>query len=318
MRLQLDVTFPSYTNKVKLGDQLILLGSCFSSNMKGYFQRSGLSVISNPFGVIFHPMAIHRLIDSAINNDVETRVLQRDGIFLSWDASGEIWEHTQEDLNAKLLSLRDQLRNELSKKEAKLILTYGTAFGYEYLKEEEIVANCHKVNASEFRKRLFSVEEMVLAWKKLIDQLKSFNPSICIYTSVSPVRHAKDGLRENNLSKGRLLELTRELESIGVEYIPAYELIIDELRDYRFFEQDLVHPNQTAKDILWERLEQSLLHPDDIGVFREAQQYHRQLSHRSLYTNTQADNQRLKKLEEDGEDLLSKYSQIRLYKKGEV
>lgn len=312
MIFRTEVAFPDFRSKIQKGDRVILLGSCFSSEMEPYFSKIGLKTLSNPFGVIFHPLIIARILGEAISELSEVELVKRGELYFSWGSSGEIYSDSEDRLIRLVNEKRELLRDSLRDPNAKLFLTFGTSYGYKLVENHQMVANCHKQPGTMFQKELSEISEMYAVFKQLWLDLKDFNPSIEVYTSVSPVRHIKDGIRNNNISKSRLLELTSQMESLGVEYIPAYELILDELRDYRFFEADLIHPNRIAKDFLWEKMSEVLLDKNDIEAFRKVADYHTQFAHRTLYPESEEEKQRLVRLKEQREELIRNYPEMQI------
>lgn len=289
MKLQTEVLFPSFNTRLHIGDPLLLIGSCFSVEMAPFFTQSGFHVLSNPFGVLFHPEALVTALRSCIQESQELRVTQRDDLFFDWDSSGEIWSFDLNELKQNVLSRRKEVRQLLSKENALLVFTFGTAFAYRLKEDQQIVANCHKQPAQLFEKALITVDEMKTSFLALIHELKAFNPSLRFMSTVSPVRHSKDGFRENAISKGRLLELCSALEVGGVEYIPTYEYVIDDLRDYRFYEKDGLHPNALAREMIWKQLKMKLIAESDQANCAEIERFFSASKHRSLQENSKED-----------------------------
>ena len=181
---------------VKHGDGVVLLGSCFSDSMTSHFQYAGFDVLSNPFGTLFHPLAISNTIGSSLSDSKEVIVLKREDVFLAWDCGSKVFGYSEEELISKVIEERINLKNQLSKAKL-LVVTFGTAWGYrryEEIKLNRVVGNCHKEPASSFLGQMFGTDEMFESWLSLIGELKKLNPKIEIVFNVSPVRHKKDGL----------------------------------------------------------------------------------------------------------------------------
>lgn len=289
MKLRTEVSFPSFDTKLQIGDPLLLIGSCFSVEMAPFFTHSGFRVNSNPFGVLFHPEAIAQSLRSCITESLDLRHTQRDDLYFDWNSSGEIWSFDLNELKQNLIARRTELRQFLSHENAVVVFTFGTAFGYRLKEDQRIVANCHKHPAQFFEKELSTLDEMKTSFLALIQELKSFNPNLRFLSTVSPVRHSKDGFRENSISKGRLLELCSALECSGVEYIPSYEYVIDDLRDYRFYEIDGLHPNALARELIWEQLKTKLIAESDQSNCAEIERFFAASKHRSLQANSTED-----------------------------
>lgn len=281
MKFQLDFQLPESSVKIQHGDKVVLLGSCFSDNLTPKFENAGFEVLSNPLGTIFHPTAISTGIRAAFSG-FESKAVQRNDLWFDWRASGSLYGTSKESLNAVVRDALSGLKTQLQ--EAKLlIVTFGTASGYA-IESGEIVANCHKMPADTFQKKLSDVQELAHDWNDLLKMLKSVNPTLQVVFTVSPVRHSKDGLIENNRSKARLLQMCESLSTIDAcDYFPSYELVMDVLRDYRFFEADMVHPNGQAVDFIWERAQSFLFNADTQSIAREVEAVNRMREHRFLH-----------------------------------
>lgn len=284
MKLQLDFQVPSPSSKMKHGDSIVLLGSCFSDNLAPKFEQAGFKVLSNPLGTIFHPQALSNGIRAAFD-DFKANSIQRDDLWFDWRASGSIYGTFESQLNHAIKSKLDQLREGLV--QAKMVIvTFGTAWGYQ-LDSGEVVANCHKMPQSNFIKQLTDLDAMKLGWEQTIRLIKEVNPAIEFTFTVSPVRHVKDGLVENNRSKSRLIQLCEALSEHG-NYFPSYELVIDVLRDYRFYEADLVHPNAQAIDFVWEHAQSFFFSTESQEMIKEIAAVNRMRSHKPLYPESKA------------------------------
>jgi hypothetical protein len=248
----LSFPIPQSSTQLVFGDKVLFLGSCFSDEMASKASYYGLNAHTNPFGTIFHPIPLGRFIVDTINGNLKERSFQNQNDFYSWDASTILSSKTEEELHEKITEIRKEWKVHLSTCNV-LFITLGTSWGY--WKNEIVVANCHKRPSYEFSKQLSSVQEIVAYYRIVIETLKKCNPSVKIIFTVSPVRHVRDGLIENNQSKSVLIEVIRQLTKLyDVQYFPSYEIVIDELRDYRFYSKDLVHPSQEAIDYVWERM----------------------------------------------------------------
>ena len=255
MEFRLAFTPKAFTQKVELNHQLFLAGSCFTEQIGDKLINHKFSVTQNPNGILFNPISIAKSIESYISN----QSYQGEDLFFhnelwgSWDHHTKFSSIDQESC-LQQINLSQQLAHQQLKKADWLILTLGSAFAYQ-LEDNRVVANCHKVPTDKFQKKLYSSTEIHDALATMIEQLKAFNPNLKIIFTISPVRHLRDGFVENNRSKANLITAVAELtESFGhVFYFPAYELIIDDLRDYRFFAEDMVHPNYQATQYVWEK-----------------------------------------------------------------
>ncbi len=263
------------------------MGSCFSDELEPYFRNSGFDVLSNPFGTLFHPLALSSVIKSSLGENEALDVFKRSDLFFSWDASSKIVGMKEEALKANLLTQRRSTREKIVEAQT-IIVTFGSAFGYFNKALGKIVANCHKAPNHLFEKQLSSVDEMLADWIETIDQIRAVNPTIQFLFTVSPVRHTKDGLVENNRSKARLIELAHRIcEETGAHYFPSYEIVMDQLRDYRFFAKDLVHPNALAVDYVWEQFSQVAFTEETLKIIKKVNEYVKMTQHVFLHPDSE-------------------------------
>ena len=249
MKLQTIVDIKPSAWKIGYEDKILLLGSCFSDEIGERMEQCCLPVIRNPFGTLYNPLSIA----NAINLQSPIFNLQfHDGLWHSMYHHGSFSRPTREEAEQAVRASIETMQKALQEASV-VIVTFGTAWVYEM--NGEIVGNCHKLPESDFTRRRLSVEEIVAAWKPILERY----PDKHWLFTVSPIRHIKDGLHENQLSKATLLMAVEKLtlpfrEGQGVGYFPAFEIMLDELRDYRFYADDLVHPSSLAVDYIWERL----------------------------------------------------------------
>lgn len=268
-------------NKLSHTDSFILLGSCFSNQMSKYFNNNCFSLL-NPFGTIYNPISLQQNFYNAINKKIfkKSDLLKNGEIFLSWNHSGTYY-NKYENLLLKEINDEQQKIYQLIKKNATIIVTFGTSYIYELISNKKIVANCHKKSSTIFNKRRLSVIEIVNSWREI---LKSIDNQV-IFT-VSPVRHIREGLIESNLSKSILLlavnELCNEFDD-QTHYFPSYELLMDELRDYRFYDPDWIHPSKEATDFIWEKLSSQLFSNDTLLLIEEINKVRKNLAHQPKF-----------------------------------
>jgi len=258
MKLQTKIPLTHKEHQIDYHSKIVLLGSCFVENIGGKLDYFKFQTLQNPFGIIFHPLAIEKLIDRAVNKNIFTS----DDLFYfneQWhcfEVHSSISTSGKEDLldilNNKLKTFREYLLSA-----SHVILTFGTAWVYQYKDTNTIVANCHKVPQNKFIKEILSVEEITNSIENIISTINDINPKVNVIMTISPVRHLKDGFVENTRSKAHLIsaiyDVTTEKRSLsGVEVFPSYEIMMDELRDYRFYKEDMIHPNKTAISIIWD------------------------------------------------------------------
>ena len=283
MNWKLDFKINSSVVKLEYENSILLLGSCFSDEISLRLKESLFDVVSNPFGTLFHPSSIASSLETSLKNSDEIPVFQRNDLFFSWDASGTCFAYSQEELQRQLIEKRKLVFERIQIADF-LFITLGSAWEYELKSSRKTVANCHKMPADWFEKKLTTVDVMEKQWVLILNELKKVNPKLKVIFTVSPVRHVKDGLVENNRSKARLFELIQQLKCQAlISYFPAYELIIDELRDYRFFKSDGVHPTSEAIDYVWQRFQETYFSERTMQIYSEWKSISTALKHRSLY-----------------------------------
>jgi lysophospholipase L1-like esterase len=309
MKWFLEEAVHAHSRKIEHGDKVLFLGSCFSENIYEKGRNAGLSFFNTAFGTLFHPIPIANVLKQSIEMSSSERIFERDGKFYSWDSYTKFNANTENELASKLGKEREQIREVLS--EAKYIfITFGSAKAY--LLEDKVVANCHKWPSNQFVSELTNLDALISEYQKLIELLRKHYPQLEVVLTVSPVRHAKDGLIVNNRSKARLLMLCEELARLeGVSYFPAYEMIIDELRDYRFYESDLVHPNSAGIAYVWQKFQETFFTEKTNDLAKEVQKFRAFFNHIVLKeeeTRKEKDKRRIK--EEELHTFLSTHPKI--------
>jgi len=239
---------------ISLDDRVLTVGSCFAEHMGDKLSEYKFIVQTNPFGTLFNPISIFKLVNQATLNDIfeSMGIVKTQGVFHHFDLHSDLSNVSKGDLLHNANKITQELGDYLESTSV-IIYTFGTAIVYELLESGEIVANCHKVPAKEFRRRLLEVDEIVHAFKVNYNLIKSINKNARFILTVSPVRHQKESFEQNCVSKSILRLATDKIinEFHNVEYFPAYEIMMDELRDYRFYAEDMLHPNQVAVDHIW-------------------------------------------------------------------
>ena len=307
-QFKLSFDIPEFSTKIEYGKNILFLGSCFSDEIAVKAKNQGFKVQSNPFGTIFHPLALSRFIKETLSAQVlSERIIQRNDLFFSWDASSSIVGFSPNELIANIQKARSDWKEKLLSA-THLFVTFGTSWGYCLTENNLLVANCHKFPGTDFTKELSSQIDIVKEWKETITLLLELNPSLKIIFTVSPVRHNKDGLIENNRSKAILLDSIRILEKeMNCSYFPSYEIVIDELRDYRFFKIDHVHPNELAINYVWQRFSNCYFSNETIEISKEVLKIRNEEAHKSLTPTSEASVLQIKKLKEKRENLLKQF-----------
>ena len=280
MDLLTKVNIPLPERQIGYQDKILLLGSCFADNMGKKFEEYYFQTSSNPFGTLYNPLSIANSLLPVTSSLLP--ITYHNGMWHSMMHHGA-FSHSDRD---KLLRSCEQSQNLMNRalQEASFILvTFGTAWVYEY--QGEVVANCHKLPAKDFVRRRLTIEEIVQVWMPIVEQMSDKR---WIFT-VSPIRHIKDGLHENQISKSILLQAVDYLtsNSASASYFPSYEIMLDELRDYRFYAEDMLHPSQVAVDYIWQRFADSYFSSDTCKEMRVLHQLWRDRNHRFLHPESQ-------------------------------
>lgn len=277
-----------FSQKLSYKDNILLMGSCFSENIGSKFTHFGFNAVTNPFGVIFNPISIANLLQRSLDNrKFEERDLHFDqGRWFCFETHGDLAALTKEECLAKHNEALSKAAQFL-KKTNYLIVTLGSAWVYEHIDSGNIVANCHKVPNKEFTKRLLSIEEIVKEFENVLKQFKIQNLELSIVFTVSPVRHLKDGVVENQQSKSTLhlaiQQLVAELDNVS--YFPSYEIMLDDLRDYRFYKEDMLHPNSQAIDYIWEKFKISSIDDSCFELMQRVDKIRSGIAHRPFNEN---------------------------------
>lgn len=286
MKLQTTIPVSPQSNQIDYSSTILLLGSCFTENIGAQLDYFKLRNLQNPFGVLFHPVAIERLIRRAVEElaFTEEDLFCQDGIWHSFEVHSLVNAASKETM-VLLLNERLSVFKTYLETASHIVLTFGTAWVYRHLTSDEVVANCHKVPNKAFSKELLSVEDVSHSAEKIKNAIHKVNKQATVITTISPVRHLKDGFVENTQSKAHLLAGVHAVEELY--YFPAYELMMDELRDYRFYKSDLLHPNETAIAIIWERFSQAWVDPKTALLQKEIDTIQKGLQHRPFHPESE-------------------------------
>lgn len=265
MNFMLDLHIKPPERLISYHDNIMVAGSCFTEHIGGRLKQLKFSVLQNPNGILFDPISVCNSLLSYVQNKQydPADLFYLNELWQSWQYHS-IFSGMQQDEVLQQINRSQQQAHNFLMKANWLIITLGSSFSYQLTTSGEPVANCHRAPAQWFQKRLLGIEEIVAAFSNGIGRLMQFNPNLNIIFTVSPVRHIRDGVIENNRSKARLIEAVHELVSrwANVYYFPAYELVIDVLRDYRFYDVDMVHPNYAATEFVFEKFTQYFVDAD--------------------------------------------------------
>lgn len=240
--------------KIDFKTPCLWLGSCFSDNIYERGRELGLPFEQARFGTLFHPLVLSEIVRRIAKNELKNiYAFERDQFWFSWLASTNFYAEKETELQKIWAEEIERLHEFLLKTEV-LFITLGTSYAYRHKELNVYVGNCHKIPQENFEKCLLSLEDMAASWLETLEILQKIRPELKIVFTVSPVRHLRDGVVENTRSKARLQILVEQLSTKeNVFYFPAYEILIDELREYRFYTEDLVHPSKLAVDVIWNR-----------------------------------------------------------------
>lgn len=290
------VTLVPYSNPIPIESKLLSIGSCFADFIGGQLVKNKFSITSNPFGVIFHPLAQFQLLQMVLKEQMppENSYLQHQGIWYNFFFHGSISGASREELKNWIRQIFTHTRNLLAELDY-LFFTFGTAIQYQHLETGLVVANCHKVPQKEFNKSLTAVETIVRSCDELFSIDNSFTPRIVL--SVSPVRHLSEGIENNSLSKSVLRVACAQLSRSNpqIDYFPGFEIMLDDLRDYRFYEKDMIHPNETAREYIWNMFTANYLDEKARNFIDEWLKITRSLEHRPFHPHSTAHQEFIKK-----------------------
>jgi len=272
--------------QIGYNSRIVSLGSCFAVNIGQKFDYFKFRNVTNPFGIIFHPLAIEKIIGFAVNGTTftEADIFFHNERWHSFDAHSDLSEANKDALLANLNNAATLLGNEL-KQASHIIFTLGTAWVYRYTLSNALVANCHKVPQKEFAKELLSTDVIAQSLQNISELVSNVNPDAKIIFTVSPVRHIKDGFTENQWSKANLISalhqtLNNKPQTKNSCYFPSYEIMMDELRDYRFYAEDMIHPNPVAIDYIWQQFTSAWISEETQHTMKLADTIQKSLLHR--------------------------------------
>lgn len=291
MELITRTELPAGQCEIKHSDRLLLMGSCFTDNIGNRLSDSKFRCDVNPFGVLYNPMSIFQALNELVDRKVysDDDVMESRGVWFSLmhhsSFSSPSKESCLENINTRIMYSSDFLA-----KADWLILTFGTARVYRWNETGCIVGNCHKLNEKLFSRTLLEVEDIVSSYTALISKIRNLNPDIKLLFTVSPIRHAKDGMHGNQISKSVLLLAVDKIcsSNSGCFYFPSYEIMMDELRDYRFYADDMLHPSSLAVDYIWEKFSETYFSRPTMEVIKSWNEIKRALGHKPFNPESEA------------------------------
>ena len=288
MNLQTEIKINPLEQTIHYGDGLLFLGSCFADEVGALCCGLGFDALVNPFGVLYNPASIAQLVERMNSgkpfcHDDVIRV--GEGQCCTFSHNTAFWNTTEEALLQQVnQSLAEAHAHFLDSKW--VVISLGTSWVFRNKETQEVVSNCHKLPAHQFDRQFLSVEQSSQYLSEIVQQ----HPQKQFIFTVSPLRHLKDGLHENQLSKAALLlavdQVCKQLEN--AYYFPAYEILLDELRDYRFYKEDMVHPTEQAVRYIWERFVDFAVDPKEKSAMKAAAELRQMLQHRPLFPESKA------------------------------
>lgn len=286
MKLQTQVPLKMADNQIDYQSQLLLLGSCFVENIGEKLDYYKFNTLQNPFGILFHPLAIEKFIERSIkyNSYSDKEIFNLNERWHCFDAHSYLSNPSKENLLNNLNNGLEKTHQQITNS-THIVITLGTAWVYRNIELDSIVANCHKVSQKEFTKELLSIQKIVQSLENTIRLIREVNPIAQVIFTASPVRHLKDGFVENQQSKSHLIAGIHEVIqntnfSSSTSYFGSYEIMMDELRDYRFYKSDMVHPNDLAVDYIWEKFKNVWISKEAFPVMVKVEEIQRGLGHK--------------------------------------
>lgn len=291
MNFTTPVCIPKSPDPVLYGQQLFLMGSCFAENIGERLLRNKFRTEVNPFGILYNPFSVA----GSLERLTEARAFTKEELFVYdgiWHSFSHHSRFSSSDVSECLEKINERFFPAVRALDRTdwLLITWGTAFVYSIRESGRIVSNCHKLPEKFFDRRLLSAEEITVRWTALLNRLQEKYPRLRIVITVSPIRHLRDGAPANQVSKGTLLtaawQLSRQFPC--VRYFPSYEIMMDELRDYRFYAADMVHPSETAIEYIWERFTDTFFPPETRNIMKEWNALSKALQHKPLNPESSA------------------------------
>ena len=320
LKFKLTLASKRSENSIGYRDSLFLIGSCFSENMGAKLNTHLFKVFENPHGILFNPISVAQSLSDCIHNKqyTEADLFQLNEVWNSW-------QHHSRFSGISSKEALDKINNSIAKAHTFLktadhiVITLGSAWVYQLNSQSPhaaglVVANNHKAPATWFDKALMKPDALVLLLNKMVKDLLQFNPHLQIIFTISPVRHLREGLVENNRSKAVLIQAVHEIvdSTENVAYFPSYEYVIDDLRDYRFYAEDLVHPNYAASNYVWEKWVETYMNEETQGIMKQVAELQLAVQHKPFFAGSTQHKEFLQNCIVKSERLLSLYPYLPL------
>ncbi|MFK7782036.1 GSCFA domain-containing protein [Psychroserpens sp.] len=304
---------PQQLNQIDYYSKIALFGSCFSEHIADKFEYYKFQKFNNPFGILFHPLAIENLIINAINEKqyTEEDIFFKNEQWHCFEAHSKLSKALKADL-LETLNTQVKATNDVLTEATHIVVTLGTAWAYRQIKTDMFVANCHKVPQKQFLKELLSIDTIVESLEAIVSMVRSINPKVNILFTVSPVRHIKDGFVENTQSKSHLISAIHQVVDHRTQlyYFPSYEIMLDELRDYRFYKEDMLHPNALAVNYIWDCFHSVWISEAAHSTMEDVEQVQKGLKHNAFNSKSDAHQLFIQKLRDKELQLQSVFKHI--------
>lgn len=316
MKLLTEVKLPEYPFRINHHSGTLLMGSCFTDNIGRLLKRSKFPVTINPFGVTYNPASLSRQLEVLMSREAyaSENLNFHKGSWFSFDHytgfSDENKQACLDGINHAFTRAKEELQ-----KASLLLITWGTSWVYRYNASGDVVCNCHKIPTDQFTRTRLSVREIVKIYSALLPELFKYNPEIKVLFTISPIRHWKDGAHGNQLSKAALLLAADALEAQfpgKVHYFPSYEITMDEMRDYRYYTDDMLHLSSLAVEYIWEKFQKSLVSEESLQIMRDLEPFIRMEEHRSVNKSSKVQKETLRIREEKRAKLQKRYPFVSL------
>ncbi len=296
MLFRSEFTPKAFPIKIKHTDKLLLVGSCFTEQIGKKLAVHKFAVLENPNGILFNPISIAKALKSYVNEKTYTKaeLFYYNELWASREHH-TVFSDMEKEIALKKINASQKVASDFIKNADWILITLGSAFVYEWIDNidegnyENVAANCHKIPIDKFNRRLTTASELILLLQKMQKNVHSINPTAKFIYTISPVRHLREGFVENNRSKATLIQAVHELTNdTNIFYFPAYELIIDDLRDYRFFAEDLVHPNYAATNYVWEKFVPAVVEEASQKLMEEINEINAAMNHKPFNPSSEA------------------------------
>lgn len=305
MNFRTEIIPPESENKINHKDKVLFIGSCFTENVGNRFVKSGFDTNINPFGIIYNPLSICECLNRVAENKhfVEDELIKVGDFWKSYSHHGDFRSVNKEECLQMINSSIDNSHSFLTDARF-VVLTLGTAWTYWLKEESRLLANCHKLPSNLIERRLCDCETIVEALVSSFELCRRKNPQLTFVLTISPIRHWKEGYRDNMLSKSVLhIAVDRFCEKTSSIYFPSYEILLDDLRDYRFYDKDMLHPNAVAVDYIWEKFRQTFFSEETERLSDDFNRLNAMLNHRPFNPESEEYKKHLNKAEKLKEEL---------------